>query len=138
MLRTVLLACTSWLLLAPLCFAAEPNRLLIVVPDKQTADTLAAAFPGVRSTILKQHEGEPQEAINRRALALRHATHFVFDDSRESLDTAMFRERLQMHGVTTINLRHYLPTADKIRRPANAEQSTLITKLLAINLEPSE
>lgn len=138
MLRMILLACSSWLFFGPQGFAAEPNRLLIVVPDKQTADTLAAAFPGVRSSILKYHEGESQETINARALALRHATHFVFDDSLESLDTAIFRQRLRMHGVTTINLRQYLPTADKVRRPANAEQLTLITKLLAINLEPSE
>ncbi len=83
----------------------ERDRILVVVPDPALATEVTARIPGVRVAVLQIHPAEPDTIINERALALRNATYFLFDESNDSPRAAMFRERLQSQGVMVINFR---------------------------------
>lgn len=72
---------------------------VLVVPAPDAAVVVSAKVPRVRIGVPQFHADEPDEVINARAIALRHATDLIFDRSNESLRLAMFRERLQMQGV---------------------------------------
>ncbi|MBM3964527.1 MAG: hypothetical protein FJ308_05585 [Planctomycetes bacterium] len=110
--------------------AGEPDSIVVVVPDPDTAAVVSAKVPGVRIGVLQVHADEPDEVINARALALRHATHLVFDHSNESLRMAMFRERLQMQGVVAINIRPSSLPRYKNARPASSPQIEQLASLL--------
>jgi len=109
--------------------AGEPSSIIVVVPDPDTA--VSAKIPGVRIGVLQVHADESDETVNARAVALRHATHLVFDHSNESVRLAMFRERLQMQGVVAINIRPSSQPRNKNARPANAPQFEQLAKLVA-------
>jgi hypothetical protein len=111
--------------------AGDPSPIIVVVPDPDTAAVVSAKVPGVRIGVLQVHPDESDETINARAVALRHATHLVFDHSNESLRLAMFRERLQMQGVIAINLRPSSQPRYKNARPANAPQYERLANLVA-------
>ena len=111
--------------------AGEPSSIIVVVPDPYTAAVVSAKVPGVRIGVLQVHADESDETINARAVALRHATHLVFDHSNESLRLDMFRERLQMQGVIAINMRPSSQPRDKNARPANAPQFEQLANLVA-------
>jgi hypothetical protein len=110
--------------------AGEPDSIVVVVPDPNMAAEVSAKLPGVRIGVLQVHANEPDEVINARAIALRHATHLVFDHSNESLRLAMFRERLQMQGVVAINVRPSSQPRYKNAKPANAPQIEQLANLL--------
>jgi hypothetical protein len=111
--------------------AGEPDSIVVVVPDPDMAAEVSAKLPGVRIGVLQVHANEPDEVINARAIALRHATHLVFDHSNESLRLAMFRERLQMQGVVAINVRPASQPRYKNAKPANAPQIDQLANLAA-------
>ena len=111
--------------------AGEPDSIVVVVPDPDMAAEVSAKLPGVRIGVLQVHANEPDEVINARAIALRHATHLVFDYSNESLRLAMFRERLQMQGVVAINVRPSSQPRYKNAKPANALQIEQLANLAA-------
>jgi hypothetical protein len=111
--------------------AGEPDSIVVVVPDPDMAAEVSAKLPGVRIGVLQVHANEPDEVINARAIALRHATHLVFDHSNESLRLAMFRERLQMQGVVAINVRPSSQPRYKNAKPANAPQIEQLANLAA-------
>jgi hypothetical protein len=111
--------------------AGEPDSIVVVVPDPDMAAEVSAKLPGVRIGVLQVHADEPDEVINARAIALRHATHLVFDHSNESLRLAMFRERLQMQGVVAINVRPSSQPRYKNAKPANAPQIDQLANLVA-------
>jgi hypothetical protein len=111
--------------------AGDPSSIVVVVPDPDTAAVVSAKVPGVRIGVLQIHADEPDEVINARAIALRHATHLVFDHSNESLRLAMFRERLQMQGVVAINVRPSSQPRYKNAKPANAPQIEQLANLVA-------
>jgi len=111
--------------------AGEPDSIVVVVPDPDMAAEVSAKLPGVRIGVLQVHANEPDEVINARAIALRHATHLVFDHSNESLRLAMFRERLQMQGVVAINVRPSSQPRYKNAKPANALQIEQLANLAA-------
>lgn len=111
--------------------AGDPSSIVVVVPDPDKAVVVSAKMPGVRIGVLQIHADEPDEVINARAIALRHATHLVFDHSNESLRLAMFRERLQMRGVVAINVRPSLQPRYKNAKPANAPQIEQLANLVA-------
>ena len=111
--------------------AGDPSSIVVVVPDADTATVVSAKVPGVRIGVLQVHADEPDEVINARAIALRHATHLVFDHSNESLRLAMFRERLQTQGVVAINMRPSSLPRYKNARPANALQFEQLASLIA-------
>ena len=92
--------------------AGEPGLITIVVTDPRLAAKVSAKVPGLRVGVLEIQADEPDEVINARAVAWRNATHLLFDHSTESLRSAMFRERLQMHGVVAINIR-----SNSLQRP---------------------
>ena len=110
--------------------AGEPDSIVVVVPDPDMAAEVSAKLPGVRIGVLQVHASEPDEVINARAIALRCATHLVFDHSNESLRLAMFRERLQMQGVVAINIRPSTLPRYKNARPANSPQFEQLANLL--------
>lgn len=110
--------------------AGEPDSIVVVVPDPDMAAEVSAKLPGVRIGVLQVHVDEPDEVINARAIALRHATHLVFDHSNESIRLAMFRERLQMQGVVAINVRPLSQLRYQNARPANAPQVEHLANLL--------
>lgn len=111
--------------------AGEPDSIVVVVSDPDMAAEVSAIIPGVRVGVLQVHPSEPDEVINARAIALRHASYLVFDNSNESLRLAMFREQLQMHGVVAINFRFSSQPRYKNARPANTPQIEQLANLLA-------
>lgn len=111
--------------------AGDPSSIVVVVPDPDTAALVSAKVPGVRIGVLQLHADESDEIINVRAIALRLATHLVFDHSNESLRLAMFRERLQMQGVVAINIRASSRPLYENARPANAPQLEQLANLVA-------
>ena len=118
--------------------AGEPDSIVVVVPDPDMAAEVSAKLPGVRIGVLQVHASEPDEVINARAIALRCATHLVFDHSNESLRLAMFRERLQMQGVVAINVRSSSQPRYKNARPANAPQFEQLANLFIANSKDCE
>src|SRR6056297_1291086 len=88
--------------------AAEPSAAVVVVSDRATAVSLPPLPSGFKVVVLIQQEGEPDEVIHARALAMRDATHFVYHGGREPLLSAMYRERFVTHGATAIDLRKHL------------------------------
>jgi hypothetical protein len=54
--------------------------------------------------VLIQSNDEPDELIHARALAMRHATHFVYRSGQEPMLAALYRERLTTHGALAIDL----------------------------------
>lgn len=114
-----------------LSLAGDPGSIVVVVPDPDTAALVSAKVSGVRIGVLQVHADESDETVNARAVALRHATHLVFDHSNESLRLAMFRERLQMQGVIAINMRPSSQPRYKNARPASATQFEQLANLVA-------
>lgn len=110
--------------------AGEPDSIVVVVPDPDTSAVVSAKVPGVRIGVLQVHADEADDVINARAIALRYATHLVFDHSNESLRLAMFRERLQVQGVVAINMRPSSLPRYKNAHPANAPQFEQLANLL--------
>jgi hypothetical protein len=93
-----------------LAAAAEPARLLVVVENHHVAATLPPLPDEAAVAILIEHEGEPFDAINARALKMRGASHVIYSGGCESLLSAIFRERLQNHGAVAIDVRTHCPT----------------------------
>lgn len=121
-----------------LSLAGEPSSIIVVVPDPDTAAVVSAKVPGVRPGVLQVHADESDEIINARAIALRLATHLVFDQSNESIRLAMFRERPQMQGVIAINMRPSSQPRHKNARPANAPQFEQLANLFIANSKDCE
>ncbi len=99
--------------------AGEPSQLYVILPDETLATTVAERLPGIRIGILQERADEADEEFCARALALRNATHLIFDPCHDTPRLAMFRERLQMQGVVAINLRSPLGTGYRISRTAS-------------------
>ncbi len=78
---------------------------LVVVSDQEAASLLSPLPPGVVLRTLIHKKFESYETINARAFAMRSANVFVYRGGHESLLAAMYREQLQVHGVTAIDLR---------------------------------
>lgn len=104
MLRPFFLACGVLYFTSFWGVAGEPKSILVGVPDPDLAAEVSVLLPGIRVGVLQVHADEPDAAVNARALALRNATHLLFDHSKESPRLAMFRERLQVQGVVAVNI----------------------------------
>jgi hypothetical protein len=111
------------------CSAGEPDSIVVVVPDPAMAAAVAARIPSARIGVLQVHADEPDEVINARAIALRHATHLVFDHSSESPRLAMFRERLQMQGVVAINVRPWSQPRYRTSAPPFEQLARLVAQV---------
>jgi hypothetical protein len=111
--------------------ADDLNSILVGVPDPDLAAEVAAILPGIRVGVLQVHADEPDAAVNARALALRNATHLLFDHSKESPRLAMFRERLQVQGVVAINIGCSSLPLHKSARPVNAPPLEQLVTLLS-------
>lgn len=131
--RTVVMACVCLLGFVPIGFAGEPLPVFVVVPDLKTASEITRNLPGIRVGVLQYRDDEADDIVNARAVALRNATHVLYDQSSESLRMAMIRERLQMQGVLAINLRQLQSTRNNILRPANVPRTEQLVRLLSMN-----
>ena len=85
--------------------AESPSYLLIVAADQPTASLIRPPRRDARLSVLIHDENDSFELINARALAVRFATHVVYDSSRATTLSEIFRERLQNHGAIPIDLR---------------------------------
>lgn len=104
MIRCIaLVALTAWL--SANSVAGEPAQLLVVAEDHQVAAALAPLPEGITLAVLIEDHNQSFEAINSRALTMRHARHLIHSGQCESTVSAIFRERLQNHGVGLIKLR---------------------------------
>ena len=92
--RTIALACVCLLGFVPIGFAGEPSPVFVVVPDLKTASEITRNLPGIRVGVLQYRDDETDDIVNARAVALRNATHLLYDQSSESMRMAMIRERL--------------------------------------------
>jgi hypothetical protein len=81
--------------------------MFIAVSNHQVALSLPPLPKGATVAVLiRNGDGDADDAtINARALAMRHATHFVYDHDDRSPHTRMFRERLIGLGAVPIELR---------------------------------
>lgn len=113
MWRSILLALLSLVGISSASDAQEPRAILVVVANAEMAEQVTAAMPKVRIAVLQSHIGETAVAINARAWEFRNADCLFFDPLNESIELAMFRERLQNHGVVPINLRQQIVTQYK-------------------------
>ena len=90
-------------------FAGEPTVhpaiQTVVVADSASAAYFESLPIGVALGVLIQDATDDYEVVNARALAMRHATFVVHHSGQESPLSAMFIERLKMHGVVAIDLR---------------------------------
>ena len=84
--------------------AAEPAVLSVALADRVTASSLPPLPPGTHAAVLIQHDDDDAAAIEARAIAMRHATHFVYAPGRETPLSAMYRQRLTAQGATPIAL----------------------------------
>lgn len=78
-----------------------PSSELIIALDHETANLFR---PRRVLGVLIASGQESPETIEARALALRHATHFVYRSGPTSTLGAMYRERLQSQGLIAIEL----------------------------------
>jgi hypothetical protein len=131
--RTLALGCFFLLGCVRSGFAGEPSPIFIVVPDLKTASQVARNLPGIRVGVIEYRDDETDEVVNARAVALRNATHLLYDQSNESLRMAMVRERLQMQGVLAINLRQFQSTRNNLLPPAIAPRTEQLIRLLSVN-----
>lgn len=81
--------------------AQDLARNLVVAYDQETAKLLP---PQNVLGVLVNDGNESYETINARALAMRHATYFVYQSGQASPLAGMYRERLQTQGVVPIEL----------------------------------
>lgn len=84
--------------------ADDPPVRLLAVANHQVASLLPPVPPGTSIAVLIHDQRDSDAAVNARALAMRHATHFVSDCDNASLLTQLFRERLINHGAIPITL----------------------------------
>jgi len=128
LLAFLLLDCTR-----SIATAGEPDRVWIIAPDFEMAAAFSAKFPGIRLGVLQHDVDESDETVNTRAMALRHATHLIFDPSVESLRLAMFRERLAVQGIIAIPRHVIFRSPPKVMRsgdfPRAAQHSNLLDSL---------
>ena len=85
--------------------AAGPPKLLIAASHHRAASSLPLLPHGTLVGVLIEDNGDDYATINTRAMAVRHATHLVFDCEDQSLLARLFRERLTKLGVIPIDLR---------------------------------
>ena len=114
--------------------AQQPQGVLIVASDSQTASQLISLLPSETVRVLQSEEQDSDFMLNSRALPLRHATYFVFNSSSESARLALFRERFQTHGAIAIDIRTHLVV--KPRRTGNvgtASRSRSLNQLLSLS-----
>lgn len=111
-------AFTAWLA-ANSAFAEEPTRLLVVAEDPRVAAMLPPLPEHVTLAVLIESRDEAFDAIDARALKMRHAHFFVYLSDLESTVSAIFRERLQNHGAVAIDLRTVLRTSRCGRVPVD-------------------
>ncbi|MCC9645230.1 hypothetical protein LOC71_23370 [Rhodopirellula sp. JC740] len=84
--------------------AAETEKLSVVAATPNAAAMLPPLPQGSRMVVLLENDGDSIETINRRALSMKDATHFVYLPGDESILTAMYRERLQSRGAVPVAL----------------------------------
>ncbi|MFO0014216.1 MAG: hypothetical protein ACK553_15890 [Planctomycetota bacterium] len=111
--------------------SADSIQVVMISLDPDLTAELTAQVPSVRVVVLHHHPGEPYEALNARALALRNASYLLFDASCESTCLAMFRERLEMQGVIPVNLRQIAPYRREQFRHGRSKKYEPIVSLLS-------
>lgn len=104
MARLLIVFCLGAFSVAGWTHAGEPSDVLIVVPDRGLVEEVSSRFPGSCIGVLEQATCESYEVVNARAWQWRNAKYLVYDASTESTRSALFRERLQSHGVIAIQL----------------------------------
>jgi len=103
---------------------------LVVVSDKEIASLLSSLPPDVVLGVLIHDSNESYEIVNARALAMRHATYFIYHGGRESSLTSMCLERLKMQGVVAIDLQRHVKRRNQIMESVKTLQHvSLLTEL---------
>ena len=129
MLRCIALVALVACLLRTSAVAEEPPALLIVAADQHTKSLIRPLPTGARLVVLIHDENEAFEAVDSRALAVRFATHVVYDSRRETTLSAIYRERLQNHGAIPIDLRVASKKARPNQKPVSRPFASLIANL---------
>lgn len=114
--------------------AAEPAVLSVVLADQLTASSMPPLPPGTTAVVLIEHQDDDARTIEARAIAMRHATHFVYVPGRETPLSAMYRQRLTAQGATPIAL----PAPPRLRSPSIRSQPlpTLDSLLANSSMQP--
>lgn len=134
MLRLTLL--TAWLWCATqhglVTRAEQPARSVVVAANRATASAIPPLPVGTKLLVLIQHEDEPDDVVHQRALAMRHATHFVILSGQETPLSAMYRERLANQGAVAITLNQHGPVRRGSRHPAAVQPIDSLLAALSI------
>jgi hypothetical protein len=131
MIRPFCLACEFFFTTALWGVAGEPKSIFVGVPDLNLAAEVSEILPGIRIGVIEVHADEPDAIVDARAIALQEASHLLFDGSKESPRLAMFRERLEAHGVVAINIGGSSLQRHKSMRPINSPQLEQLASLLS-------
>jgi hypothetical protein len=97
-----------WLLQPPACQAQSPSdveRFVVVVGSREVAgviERLARSIVEVRALSVALAGEADGEAQNRRVIALRSATALLHDSDDNSTTSALWKERLETHGVRSV------------------------------------
>jgi hypothetical protein len=94
--------------------AAEPTVLSVVLADHVTASSMPPLPIGTPAAVLIEHDDDDVGTIEARAIAMRHATHFVYFPRAETPLSAMYRQRLTAQGAIPVAL----PTPPRLRNPS--------------------
>ncbi len=134
MFRCTLFTTTLWCLSSLIASAADPGAVMVVASDHRTAASLPPLPTSARLVVLIQDHDEPEQAVHARALAMRHATHFVYVGGQESLLSAMYRERLTTHGTIAIDLRKHL--SHRLSLPATEATQSMDSLIATLFINP--
>ena len=88
----------------PVGYGAGDEPRTIVLADRATADLLPSLRRSVDVEVLIQDDNEPDYLVERRALKLRSARHYVYRSTQETPLSALYRERLTAQGVLPIDI----------------------------------
>ncbi|TWT96587.1 hypothetical protein [Neorhodopirellula pilleata] len=114
MLRLVLFTTLLSCALAAESVAAEPTVLSVVLADHVAASSMPPLPPGTPAAVLIEHDDDDVGIIEARAIAMRHATHFVYVPRNETPLSAMYRQRLTAQGAIPVAL----PTPPRLGNPS--------------------
>jgi len=107
---------------------------LVVVSDQEIASLLSSLPSDVVLGVLIHDKNESYEIVNARALAMRHATYFIYHGGRESSLTSMCLERLKMQGVVAIDLQRHVKRRNQIIESVKTLQH--ISLLTELSIQP--
>jgi hypothetical protein len=133
MFRFVAFAVTLTLFTCRVATAADPVATVVVASDRFAALLLPQLPANTKLVVLIQDEREPDEIIHARALAMRHATHFVYFGGQESPLSALYRERLVTQGAVAVDLRPHISRRAPLRKLIASDSLTTFLSSLSIN-----